>query len=112
MNVLVNAWNLYRRSGTIFTGDRTGPENIANVLLGVGFRAASGTIEPSLELRNWTQENLSASMLGTIGLRYSVEAAGLSITPSAGYTFGRLAAVGEIADLNGVRAALAIRVGS
>ena len=112
VNVLVSAWNLYRRSGTIFTGDRTGPENIANVLLGVGFRAASGTIEPSLELRNWTQENLSASMLGTIGLRYSVEAAGLSITPSAGYTFGRLAAVGEIADLNGVRAALAIRVGS
>lgn len=110
-NLLVNAWDLYRRSGAIFTGERTGPENIANVLVGLGFRAMSGVIEPSVELRNWTQENLSTSTLGTLGLRYSVDAGGFAITPSAGYTFGRFASVDGTADLGGFRAALAVRFG-
>ncbi|HEY2379464.1 MAG TPA: hypothetical protein VGH98_26010 [Gemmatimonadaceae bacterium] len=110
-NLLVNAWDLYRRSGTIFTGERTGRENIVNVLVGLGFRAMSGVLEPSVELRNWTQENLSTSMLGTLGLRYSVDAGGFAITPSAGYSFGRFAALDGTADLGGFRAAVAIRVG-
>ena len=111
-NVLVNAWDLYRRPGTIFTGERTGPENVANILVGVGFATMRGVLEPSVEFRNWSQESLSASRLGTFGLRYAIEAGGLGITPSAGYTFGRLAAVGGNADLSGFRAALAIRLGA
>ena len=110
-NVLVNAWNLYRRSGTIFTGEHTGPENIANILVGLGFRAINGVIEPSVELRNWTQENLSTSMLGTFALRYNVDAGGFAITPSAGYTLGKFASVDGSADLSGFRAALAVRLG-
>ena len=109
--MLVNAWNLYRRSGMIFTGERTGPEDIANLLVGVGFTTLGGVLEPSVELRNWTQENLSASTLATLGMRYDVESGGMSITPSAGYTFGRFAAVGGNADLSGFRAALAVRWG-
>lgn len=111
-NVLVNAWDLYRRSGTIFTGERTGPENIANILVGVGFATLSGVVEPSFEFRNWTQDNLSASTLGTLGLRYTVQAGGFGITPSVGYTFGRFAAVGGNADLSGYRAALAVSLGA
>jgi len=110
-NVLVNAWNLYRNSGTIFTGERTGPENIANVLVGLGFHVMNGVIEPSVELRNWTQENLSTSMLGTFALRYSVDAGGFAITPSAGYTLGKFASLDGTADLSGFRAALAVRFG-
>jgi hypothetical protein len=110
-NVLVNAWNLYRRSGTIFTGDRIGPENIANVLLGVGFPVKGGVLEPSLETRSWTQQNLDASLLGTIGLRYTVDAGGLAVTPSAGYTLGRFAANGSNASMTGLHATLAIRLG-
>jgi hypothetical protein len=110
-NVLVNAWDLYRRSGTIFTGERTGPENIANVLVGVGIHTMSGVLEPSVELRNWTQQDLSTSMLGTFGVRYSIDAGGYSITPSAGYAVGKFAAVGGSADLSGFRAALAVRFG-
>jgi hypothetical protein len=110
-SVLVNAWNLYRRSGTIFTGERTGPENIANVLFGVGFGSLGGTLEPSLELRDWTQENLSPSVLGTAGIRYSASVAGFAITPSAGYTFGRYAATTGIADMSGYHAVIAIRWG-
>jgi len=111
-NVVLNAWDLYRRAGTIFTGERTGPENIANLLVGVGFATMNGVLEPSVEFRNWTQENLSASTLGTVGLRYTVEAGGFGITPSAGYAFGRFAAVGGNADLSGFRAALAVRLGA
>jgi hypothetical protein len=110
-NVLLNAWNLYRRSGTIFTGDRIGPENITNVLLGVGFHAMGGVLEPSIEARSWTQEQLDASLLGTIGLRFSVDGGGYAITPSAGYTVGHFAASAGNATMSGFRAALAIRFG-
>lgn len=109
--VLVNAWNLYRRSGMFFTGEHTGPENIANLLVGVGITTLGGVLEPSVELRNWTQENLSASRLATLGVRYAVEMGGMSITPSSGYTFGRFAATPGSADLSGFRAALAVRWG-
>lgn len=111
VNVLVNAWNLYRRTGSIFTGERTGPEDIANVLVGVGFSTLGGVVEPSVELRNWTQEQLSASTLGSLGLRYSATVGGFAITPSAGYTLGRFAAIGGNASLTGFRAALALRYG-
>lgn len=110
-NVLLNAWNLYRRPGTIFTGDRIGPENIANVLLGVGVQAMGGVLEPSIEARSWTQQDLDSSMLGTIGLRYSVDTGGFAITPSAGYTIGRFAATGSDASMTGFHATLAIRIG-
>lgn len=109
--VLVNAWNLYRRSGVIFTGERTGPEDIANLLVSVGFETLRGVLEPSVELRSWTQENLSASTLATLGVRYTLESWGMSITPSAGYTLGRFAATPGNADLSGFRAALAVRWG-
>lgn len=109
--LLVNAWNLYRRSGMIFTGERTGPEDIANMLVGVGFATLGGVLEPSVELRNWTQQSLSASRLATLGIRYAAESGGVSITPNAGYTAGRFAGTAGNADLSGFRAALAIRWG-
>jgi hypothetical protein len=110
-NVLLDAWNLYRRSGTIFTGDHIGPENIANVLFGVGFPARGGVLEPTLEARCWTQQNIDASLLGTIGLRYTADAGGFAITPSAGYTIGRFAATQSSASMTGLHATLAIRIG-
>lgn len=110
-HVLLNGWNLYRPPGTIFTGERIGPENIANVLLGVGLRTMGGVLEPSIEAREGTQQDLDASVLGTVGLRYSVGASGLAITPSAGYTTGRFAAIGGTANMAGFHAAVAVRVG-
>jgi hypothetical protein len=111
VNLLVNAWNLYRGSGTIFTGERIGPENITNLLIGIGVRSIGGVIEPSVELRNWQQETLSSSMLGTIGLRYSADARGVAITPSVGYTTGRFATSTSTAKMTGFRGALAMRFG-
>jgi len=109
-NVLLNAWNLYRRAGTIFTGERIGPENISNVLLGVGFRTMGGVLEPSIEARSWAQQALDASMLAAVGLRYSVDAGSVAITPSVGYATGRFAASGGNANLTGFHATLAIRL--
>jgi hypothetical protein len=111
-NVLVNAWNLYRRSGTIFSGEHTGPEDVANLLIGVGVGALHGVVEPTLELRSWRQENLDASTLATLGLRYDVNARGFAVTPSAGYALGRFATAAGAASLSGFRAALAVRLGS
>ena len=110
-DLVLNAWNLYRTSGTIFTGERVGPENITNLLLGVGFRTSAGVLEPSIEVRNWQQEDASASRLATFGFRYSAEAGGFAITPSVGYTVGRFGTVGGAADMSGFRGALAIRLG-
>ena len=110
-DVVVNAWNLYRSSGTIFTGERTGAENITNLLVGVGFRSRAGVLEPTVELRNWQREAASASRLATLGFRYSVDAGGFAVTPSVGYTLGRFATGAASADMTGFRGALAIRVG-
>lgn len=110
-DVILSGWSLFRAKGTIFTHEPTGPENISNVLLGVGFHTMGGVLEPSIEARNWSQQDLSSSMLATLGLRYTVTTNGFAITPSAGYTTGRYAAASGTADLSGLRAALAIRIG-
>jgi hypothetical protein len=110
-NVLLDAWDLYRRSGTIFTGERIGPENIANVLVGLGFRTMGGVLEPTVEARRWTQQDLNATVLGTLGLRYTVDDGGYAVTPSVGYTLGRFASVGGDASLTGFHVALAVRLG-
>lgn len=110
-DVIVNLWNLYRSPGTIFTGERVGAEDITNLLVGAGFRTFGGVLEPSVELRTWQQKIVSSSALGTLGLRYSITRNGFTITPSAGYTVGRLAVTGGTAHLTGFRGALAIRLG-
>lgn len=110
-SVTVNVWNLYRRSGTIVTGEHTGPENILNALVAVGFQTFGGVIEPSLEVRQWWQENLKSSLLGTFGLRYSVSTRGFILTPSAGFVSGAMATSGGSAGLSGYRAAIAVRMG-
>ena len=110
-DMIVTVWNLYRRSGTIVTGERTGPEDIANVLLGVGIHRLGGVLEPSIEMRQWWQENLKASFLATFGVRYSLRTGGFVVTPSAGYATGGMATTTGNAALSGFRAAVAVRIG-
>jgi hypothetical protein len=110
-NLTVNAWDLYRASGSTFVDTTHRSENIANLLVAVGFRTASGVVEPSVEVRSWTRQESSSSMLATFGLRYTYEAGGFAITPSAGYSAGKVGATPESATLSGFRGALAIRLG-
>ena len=108
-DVVLDAWSMYRTPGTIYTGERVGPETITNLLVGVGFRTRAGVLEPSLEARSWQQRNAPASVLATLGLRYTVSAGAFVITPSVGYTAGRFGTLSKSTSLSGVRGAVAIR---
>ena len=127
-DVTLAAYNVFRAPGTYASGDPAGRENIANGFLGIGFPLLGQYIEPSVEVRHWYQsipgstsgtasvlERSQSSYLGTASLRTRFELGGLSIFPSAGYTYGQLATVNTSgspthADLTGFRGQLAIRV--
>ena len=124
----IAAYNLFRAPGEYASGDRAGRENIANVFLSLGVSALGTLVEPSLELRHWSQHvfdlssegstevaRTQSSRLATLGVRVRARVAGLTLYPSAGYTMlGRLAAEDEqgrpaSADLTGYRVGLVVR---
>ena len=124
----IAAYNLFRAPGEYASGDRAGRENIANVFLSLGVSALGTVVEPSLELRHWSQHvfdvqgqgnadvaRTQSSRLATLGVRVRARVAGLTLYPSAGYTmFGRLAAEDEeggpaSARLTGYRFGLVVR---
>ena len=124
----IAAYNLFRAPGEYASGDRAGRENIANLFLSLGVDALGTVVEPSLELRHWSQHVFDApgqgggeiartqsSRLATFGVRVRAQVAGLTLYPSASYTmFGRLATEDEdgrpaSADLTGYRFGLVVR---
>jgi hypothetical protein len=124
----IAAYNLFRAPGQYASGDRAGRENIANVFLSLGVSALGTLVEPSLELRQWSQHvfdlpsegnteaaRTQSSRLAMLGVRVRARVAGLTLYPSAGYTmFGRLATEDEdgrpaSADLTGFRLGLVVR---
>ena len=110
-DLVLAGWNLFRAKGTLFTGATSSSENIANLLLGVGFHTIGGVVEPTVEVRNLQKAHTKPSTLGNFGLRYSVDMGTFGVTPSAAYSVGKLATDAGIADLRGFRAMLAIRLG-
>ncbi len=112
VDVSVAGWDLFRASGELVDGTRTGHENIANAGVALGFHPAPRMVfEPSLEGRVWTQATLPASYMGTAGVRLDFEMGGYAVTPFAGYTFGQIGETAQNASLTGFRATLAIRLG-
>ena len=124
----IAAYNLFRAPGEYASGERAGRENVANLFLSLGVDALGTIVEPSLELRHWSQrvfetpgqgnaeiERSRSSRLATLGVRVRAQVAGLTLFPSAGYTMlGRLAAEDEdgrplSADLSGFRLGLVVR---
>lgn len=111
----LDAWNLFRTNGTLADGSFYGHENIGNIALAYGVPAGRVTIEPTVEGRTWTQENASASVLATAGVRADIRAGAATISPSGGYSTGHIASpggagVGETAPMRGFHAMLAIRL--
>lgn len=88
----IAAWDLYRASGTLADGTGVGYDNVADALVAVGVRPHGIAVEPSLELRNWQRDAYLPSTMATLGVRADFRAHGVGISPSAGYTIGRLAA--------------------
>ena len=112
----VNAWNMFRGSGTLADSSALGHENLTSITVGYGLAAGSGQFVPTLELRNWMQDGASTSMMANLGVRYLINVAGFGFAPSAGFSVGKLASqtaagANTTASLSGFRAALAIRVG-
>jgi hypothetical protein len=125
----IAAYNLFRAPGEYASGDRAGRENVANLFLSLGVHALGTVVEPSLELRHWSQRDFGTSVQGsalsdrtqssrlaTLAVRVRARVAGLTLYPSAGYSMlGRLAAEDEdgrpvSAGLTGFRLGLVVRV--
>jgi hypothetical protein len=111
----IDAWNLFRTNGTLADGSFYGHENIGNVDLAYGIPVGGITIEPTIEGRRWTQEDVSASLLATAGLRADIHAGAVTISPSGGYSTGHVASVGgaalsETTPMRGFHGILAIRL--
>ena len=107
----VSLWNLYRTGGTLIDQSPAARDNITNAMLAFGIRSRNVIIEPSLESRLWMRQGEDMSVLGTLGLRFTVNRGSWAIIPGAGFTVGNLTAATESASLTGYRATLAIRVG-
>lgn len=109
-------WDLYRQSGRLVDGTATGHENIVVGSLAYGIQAGSATIiEPNVEGRLWTQsEGIPSSSIATVGLRSQFSLIGMAMSPSVGYSIGRLGTGGggstSTADLTGLHATLGIRL--
>lgn len=110
----INAWDLFRTTGTLADGSTLDHENIANAALSYGFSVGSATIEPNVEGRTWMQPGSSTSTMGTFGIRSQLGVGGMSVIPSVGFSVGRVAAqdasVNTTATLTGFHATLAIRL--
>ena len=124
----IAAYNLFRAPGEYASGDRAGRENVANLFLSLGVHALGTVVEPSVEVRHWSQhvfdmpgqgnseiERTQSSRLATLAVRVRASVAGLTLYPSAAYTMlGRLAAEDAegrpvSADLTGFRFGLVVR---
>lgn len=115
-DVTVAAWDLFRASGTFADGTAAGYDNVANTLVAVALHPHRVFVEPSLELRNWQRDAYLPSTLATVGVRSDFVVDGLGVTPSAGWTWGRLAgpasstsATLTTAAMTGFRVVVAIR---
>jgi hypothetical protein len=111
---LLGAWNLFRASGTQFDGSTSGTENITDVSASYGLPVGVARLEPGIDVRTWAQQGQALSLQSTVSLRYEQSMGAVTVSPGAGFTFGKLAAqsatgVSTTASLSGFRAQLTIR---
>jgi hypothetical protein len=95
-------------------GGPLGRENVANGLVAYGFAAGTVVLTPTAELRSWTQDGQASSSLANIDLRARWAVGGVWVTPSAGYSTGKVATPASsspTANLTGYHAALGITLG-
>ena len=105
------AWDLFRASGELADGSKTGREQILDGLLAYGFHPNGILVEPSLEGRVWAQQGFSSSNMVNLGLRSRFNAGALSVMPAVKYALGKMAGVGQSADLTGWQAVVSFGLG-
>jgi len=114
-DLVISAWNLFRTAGTLADSSYLGRENISNLVVGYGMQMGEVSVEPTAEFRSWMQANTPTSMIGNVGVRLNMMVAGFAVSPSAGYSIGRIASEGTTggattASVSGLRAMLAVRL--
>lgn len=109
-DLLLSAWDLYRGSGRQF-GAPAPWENVANAGVAFGFQTLGMYVQPSVEERIWNVDGDKAGVLTNAGIRVRLSRAGVSVSPSATYSFGSLYNVGVPAtDVTGFKASVLIRL--
>jgi hypothetical protein len=109
-DLLLSAWDLYRGVGQQL-GASSPWENVGNAGVAIGFQAGDLYIQPNIEERIWNVDGNKAGLLTNAGVRLRFEWAGLSVNPSATYSFGSLYTIGQPAtDVTGFKASLLIRL--
>jgi hypothetical protein len=109
-DLLLSAWDLYRGVGQQL-GASSPWENVGNAGVAVGFQAGDLYIQPNIEARIWNVDGNKAGLLTNLGVRLRFEWAGLSVNPSATYSFGSLYTIGQPAtDVTGFKASLLFRL--
>jgi hypothetical protein len=107
----LNAWNLFRSSGTLADSTPTGTESITDVSAAYGMRMGAGRVEPGVSFRTWSQADIPSSYQSTVSLRYDWTSGRFGFSPMAGYTFGSMGTTtSESASLSGFRAQLTFRM--
>ncbi len=111
---VLSAWNLFRASGTQFDGTTSGKENITDVSASYGMPVGEARLEPGIDARTWMQQGTALSLQTTFSLRYELAMGGVTVSPGAGFTIGKLAAqdasgASTTASVTGFRAHLTIR---
>jgi hypothetical protein len=111
-DLLFSMWDLYRGVGQQLGGQNSPSENVGNLGVAVGFQLANGLyVQPNIEERSWIYNNANAGLLTNVGVRLRFDWAGLSMNPSATYSFGSLYNAGLPAtDLSGFKVALLVRL--
>lgn len=109
-DLLLSAWDLYRGVGQQL-GASSPWENVGNAGVAIGFQMGDLYVQPNIEERIWNVDGNKAGLLTNAGVRMRFALAGLSVNPSATYSFGSLYTIGQPAtDLTGFKASLLIRL--
>ena len=109
-DLLLSAWNLYRGVGQQL-GASSPWENVGNAGVAIGFQMGDLYVQPNIEERIWNVDGNKAGLLTNAGVRLRFALAGLSVNPSATYSFGSLYTIGQPAtDVTGFKASLLIRL--
>ncbi len=107
----LGVWDLYRAKGQQI-GAAAPSENIANASLAYGFDVGGLFVQPSAEGRAWMRDGEKAGAVGSGGLRFRFEWAGMSFNPSVTYSMGNVYPAGSTTsiDVSGIRGSLLIRL--
>jgi hypothetical protein len=105
------AWDLYRASGSLADGTKTGRDQIIDAFVAYGLRPGGILVEPTIENRLWLQQGSSTSDMLNLGVRTQFQTGPLTLTPAARYALGRIGGGASTARLTGWQALVSFGIG-